>query len=153
EVGELVEAFNDMVAEVGRRADALEASNRSLEEAVAERGRAEEALRELNAELENHVAERTKQLQDANKELESFSYSVSHDLRAPVRAVSGFARMFHEDHADQLDEEARRKLEVIQNEADRMGVLIDELLAFSQLGRKAMQKAPVDMTELARTTF
>jgi len=153
EIGHLVDSFNGMLAEMGRRTEALEASNRSLESAVAERKRAEDALRELNVELERRVADRTTQLEAVNKELEGFSYSVSHDLRAPLRAINGFSRMLSEDHADQLDEEARRKLGIIQNEAQRMGMLIDDLLAFSHLGRKAMQVNELDMTELTRTTF
>jgi signal transduction histidine kinase len=153
ELGVLVDAFNDMLAEVERRADALEASNRSLEHEMAERRRAEDDLRALNIELERRVADRTAQLESANKELEGFSYSVSHDLRAPLRAVVGFSQMLIEDHAGQLDDECRRKLGVIKDEAQRMGVLIDELLAFSRLGRKEIQMAEVDMTALARTAF
>lgn len=153
EIGDLVDAFNDMVAEVGRWSEALEASNRTLEHEVMERVSAQEALHKLNAELEQRVADRTTQLESANKELESFSYSVSHDLRAPVRAIGGFSRMLVEDHGDQLDEEARRKLGVVQSEAHRMGTLIDDLLAFSRLGRMAIQKTELDMAELARSIF
>jgi signal transduction histidine kinase len=153
EIGDLVDAFNDMVAEVGRRSDALQASNRTLEHEVAERLNAQDELRRLNAELEQRVADRTTQLAAANKELEGFSYSVSHDLRAPVRAISGFSRMLLEDHGDQLDDEARRKLGVLQSEASRMGTLIDDLLAFSRLGRQAIQKSELDMKELARAVF
>lgn len=153
ELGYLVDAFNDMLAEVERRDDALKASNRTLEHEMAERRRAEDDLRALNVDLERRVTDRTAQLQSANKELEGFSYSVSHDLRAPLRAVVGFSQMLLEDNAGQLDEEGRRKLGVIQEEAQRMGVLIDELLAFSRLGRKEIQMTEVDMTALARTTF
>jgi PAS domain S-box-containing protein len=281
EIGYLVDAFNDMLAEIGRRAEALEESNRSLGHEMTERQHADDELRKLNAELERRVTERTAQLQavadtandgiisaddhgrivyfnrgaermfgypaekilgrpltvlmpgrfheahsagfqrflatgearvvgktveltgiskdgrefpvelslanwttaqgtfftailrditarkqsedtlknvneqlkTANKELEGFSYSVSHDLRAPLRAVTGFSKLLLEDHAGQLDEEARRKIGVIQGEAQRMGVLIDDLLAFSRLGRKEIQVADIDMTELARTTF
>lgn len=153
EIGQLVDAFNGMLAEVGRRAEALEKLNQSLGREMAERQHADEALRELNVDLERRIADRTSQLEAANKELEGFSYSVSHDMRAPLRAVIGFSKLLLEDHAGQLDEEARRKLGVIQGEAQRMGVLIDDLLTFSRLGRKAMQVAEIDMTELARTTF
>jgi len=153
EFGHLVDCFNNMLAELGRRSDALEASNQSLAREMAERERAEDELRRLNAELERRVAERTAQLEAANKELEGFSYSVSHDLRAPLRAIAGFSQMLLEDHADQLDAEAQRKLNVIQDEARHMGTLIDELLAFSRLGRKTMQVGEVDMTGLARSTF
>ena len=114
---------------------------------------AEKEILVLNADLERRVAERTAQLDAANKDLESFSYSVSHDLRAPLRAVVGFSKLLLEDHARDLDGEARRKIDVIQGEARRMGQLIDDLLAFSRLGRKAMQIGDVDMTALAHATF
>jgi signal transduction histidine kinase len=110
-------------------------------------------IQALNTDLEHRVAARTAELEAANKELEAFSYSVSHDLRAPLRAIVGFSKLLIEDHGQQLDAEARRKLEVIQGEGARMGQLIDELLAFSRLGRKSMQVNELDMTELARTTF
>lgn len=153
EIGQLADAVNDMLAEIGRRAEALEESHRSLEHEVAERERAEAELRRLNDELERRVAERTAQLEAANKELEGFSYSVSHDLRAPLRAVVGFSRMLIEDHGAQLDGEAQRKLDVIQGEAQRMGQLIDELLAFSRLGRKPLSIGDLDMTALVRATY
>lgn len=153
EIGYLADVFNDMLAEVGRRAEALEASNRSLEHEMTERRRTDDELRMLNLDLEKRVEERTSQLEAANKELESFSYSVSHDLRAPLRAVAGFSQMLAEDHAEQLNAEAQRLLGVVQGEAQRMGMLIDDLLAFSRLGRQAMQMSELDMTALARSTF
>ncbi len=136
ETGVLVDAFNNMLDEVGER-------NATLERARAE-------LRTLNAELEQRVAARTTQLETANKELESFSYSVSHDLRAPLRAIGGFAELLFADHGAQLDAEAQRKLNVIRSETARMGTLIDDLLAFSRLGRKSLQPGHVDMTELVQ---
>jgi signal transduction histidine kinase len=153
EMGSLVDAFNAMLAEIGRRAAELEATNRSLEREMAERRQADEERAKLNAELEQRVTERTAQLEAANKELEGFSYSVSHDLRAPLRAIAGFSKLLVEDHGPALDVEARRKLGVIQSEGARMGQLIDELLAFSRLGRKSMQMTDLDMVELARSTF
>jgi signal transduction histidine kinase len=101
-------------------------------------------------ELEARVRERTAELQAANKELESFSYSVSHDLRAPLRAVDGYSRMLTEDYAGKLDAEGQRMLGVVRNEAARMGRLIDDLLAFSRLGRQALAASEFDMTALAR---
>jgi light-regulated signal transduction histidine kinase (bacteriophytochrome) len=90
------------------------------------------------------------ELRAVNAELESFSYSVSHDLRAPIRSIVGFARALDEDYAPDLDDEGRRLLAVIQNEAIRMGELIDHLLKFSQLGRQPIKPTPVDMTKLVR---
>jgi len=107
--------------------------------------RSEESIRELNAS----VAMRANQLEAANKELESFSYSVSHDLRAPLRAIDGFTRIFEEDYGATVDEEGRRLLKVIRDNSQRMGVLIDDLLAFSRLGRQPLSAAPIDMTALA----
>jgi light-regulated signal transduction histidine kinase (bacteriophytochrome) len=107
-------------------------------------------LRDHAAHLEATVRKRTEALEAANKELESFSYSVSHDLRAPLRAVDGYARMLEEDYAARLDDEGRRLLGVVRQSSVRMGRLIDDLLAFSRLGRQQLAKLPVDMAELAR---
>ena len=101
--------------------------------------------------LEDEVAERTQALQATNTELESFSYSVSHDLRAPLRAIHGFARILLEDHNAQLDPEAQRLLGVIDQNTRRMGQLIDDLLAFSHLGRTEITTRTVDMDALTRT--
>ncbi len=100
--------------------------------------------------LTQDVLARQAELQSANRELESFSYSVSHDLRAPLRAIDGFSLMLEEDYAARLDEEGRRLLAVVRQEAGRMGQLIDDLLAFSQIGRKQIAKNPVDMAALAQ---
>jgi len=110
-------------------------------------------LAQLNSELERRVAERTAELEAANKELEGFSYSVSHDLRAPLRAIDGFAHVLEEDYADKLDDEGRRLLGVVRDRAQRMGGLIDELLDFSRLGRSPLAAAPLDMEALARSAL
>jgi signal transduction histidine kinase len=115
---------------------------------VAERRRAEEEVRRLNADLERRVTERTAELAAANKELEAFSYSVSHDLRAPVRAINGFARMVLESHAPDLSPEAQRYLHLVRENALRMGQMIEGLLTFSRLGRQPLRKRPVSLTAL-----
>jgi signal transduction histidine kinase len=105
-------------------------------------------IQTLNANLERRVAERTVQLEASVKELEDFTYTVSHDLRAPLRAIGGFSRILTEDHGGRLDDEGRRLLGVIDNNSRKMGALIDDLLDFSRLGRKALSTAPIDMKRL-----
>jgi PAS domain S-box-containing protein len=91
------------------------------------------------------------ELARTNAELETFSYSVSHDLRAPLRAMNGYAQALLEDHAAALDPEGRRLLAVVRDNAERLGEMIDALLTFSRLGRQPLQSAPLDMTDLARS--
>lgn len=119
---------------------------------VIERRRADEDRR-LKTRLERLVAERTAQLEETNKELESFSYSVSHDLRSPLRAIDGFARILTEDHGGKLDDEGRRLLGVVRDNSQKMGRLIDDLLAFSRLGRKTLSNTLVDMKRLVGEVF
>jgi PAS domain S-box-containing protein len=118
---------------------------------VTARRKAEEAVRRLNAELEQRVIQRTAELQEANKELEAFSYSVSHDLRAPLRAMDGFSQAVLEDYGPQLPEEGRRGLQTIREEAQKMGTLIDDLLTFSRLSRLPLQKQKVNNDKLVRS--
>ena len=104
-------------------------------------------------EAEQRILRRQRELEAANKELDGFTYSVSHDLRAPLRAIDGFGRILIEDHAERLDAEGRRVLDVIRKNVGRMGQLIDDLLAFSRLGRAAMKPRRVAMTHLGRTVL
>ena len=117
---------------------------------VTARKQAEDEVRRLNADLEQRVARRTAQLEAANQELEAFSYSVSHDLRAPLRAMDGFSQALMEDFGPQLPDEGRHYIETIRASAQRMGVLIDDLLAFSRLSRQALTRRTVDPTQLVR---
>jgi signal transduction histidine kinase len=112
-----------------------------------------EQLQEARGNLEQKVAERTQQLETTNKELESFSYSVSHDLRAPLRAIDGFSRILAEDYAAKIDAEGQHLLSTIIASTRQMGTLIDDLLAFSRLGRQEVKKQPVDMKKLAQEVF
>ena len=111
---------------------------------------AEEEILRLNSELEERVARRTEELTSANKELEAFSYSVSHDLRAPLRAIEGFSKLLLEDQAKDLDAEGKRRLEIVVDGARRMDRLIEDLLKFSRLGRAPLAAEVVDMTALAQ---
>ena len=120
---------------------------------ITQRLLAENKIRKLNEELEEKVAKRTAQLANANKELEAFAYSVSHDLRAPLRAINGFSKILSEDYAKIIDDEGKRLCGIIQSEANRMGQLIDDLLAFSRLSRSSMQVTLTDMTDMVRQIF
>jgi PAS domain S-box-containing protein len=117
---------------------------------ITERKMAEDKINELNRNLENRVAERTELLEEANKELEAFSYSVSHDLRTPLRAIDGFSHILLDDYADKLDDEGKRLLNVIRDNTIRMGQLIDDILNFSRTGRLELSFSEIDMEKLAR---
>ncbi len=135
----LTSAFNHML-------DRIDEGDSALRESKAQ-------LRCLNSELEQRIEERTCKLEEANKELEAFSYSVSHDLRAPLRAIDGFSRILLEDYAEKLDENGKRVLDVIRSNTKNMGRLIDDLLAFSRLSRKPIEASAINMSELANDVF
>src|ERR1041385_1654007 len=135
----LTEAFNQMLTRIHDGDVALRES--------------QESLWCLNADLEMRVEERTRKLKEANGELEAFSYSVSHDLRAPLRAIDGFSRILQEDYAGNLDDDGKRVLDVIRSNTQNMGRLIDDLLAFSRLSRKQVEASRGDMHSLANDVF
>ncbi|MES2649170.1 MAG: PAS domain S-box protein [Bacteroidota bacterium] len=107
----------------------------------------------LNEALEQKVTDRTLQLEMANKDLEAFSYSVSHDLRTPLRAINGYASIIEEDYNESLDKEGKRLLNEVRSNAKKMGMLIDDLLTFSRMGRKLISATTVNMTGLCSTAF
>lgn len=115
---------------------------------INDRKKAQEEVLKLNEQLEQKVITRTEQLRKTNEELEAFSYSVSHDLRAPLRGIIGFTNILEEDYSSKLDDEARRITAVIKNNTIKMGNLIDDLLRFSQLGRQQVIKTTVDSSEM-----
>jgi PAS domain S-box-containing protein len=131
----------------GEKGDASELVALVLD--VTERKRAERQVQELNAELETRVRRRTDQLEAANKELEAFAYSVSHDLRAPLRGIDGWSLALLEDYGGRLDATARKHLDRVRAETQRMGLLIDDLLQLSRVTRSEMNTAVVDLSSIA----
>jgi two-component system sensor kinase len=139
---QLEELIQERTAELNKRILEVEQLNSSMVN----------LLEDLRTSNEN-LGLTTQQLSDANKELESFSYSVSHDLRAPLRAIDGFSQMLVEDYGNKLDEDGQHQLDVIQSSARDMGHLIDDLLAFSRLGRKEIKTSEIDMGILVEEVF
>jgi signal transduction histidine kinase len=143
-------------AKARRRLREARTANRNLENEIQVRKRAEEEIQQLNANLESRVAERTQDVREANlqlaamnTELESFSYSVSHDLRAPLRGIDGWSLALLEDYRERLDDRGREYLNRVRSETQRMGRLIDDLLKLSNVTRVDMQRGQVDVTSIA----
>jgi signal transduction histidine kinase len=130
ELGLLTDAFNQMLMQIQVQNDEIQL---------------------FNQKLEQNIAARTSELEIANKELEAFSYSVSHDLRAPLRSIDGYSRVMMEDYGDKVDDEGKRTLNVIRRNALRMGQLIDDLLSFSRIGKLNLTKINLDMASITET--
>jgi len=149
EVGVLADSFNDLVTEIERGKNEMRAANETLQHEVADRQQAEQEVQRLNSQLELRVEERTAELENAIRELEAFSYSVSHDLRGPLRAIDGFSQALLEDFSDRLDAGGLDYLNRVRSGAQRMGQLIDDLLKLSRINRSEFHPREVDLTEMA----
>jgi len=125
----------------------------SYDKDISARYQAEEEFNKLNMNLEERVIERTSQLEIANSELQAFAYSVSHDLRAPLRAIDGFSKFVLEDYGSKLDEEGQRLLGLIRSNTQKMDRLITDILALSRVTRSEHKKSRVDMTKMAVSMF
>jgi light-regulated signal transduction histidine kinase (bacteriophytochrome) len=132
ELGLLTDAFNQMLKQIQEQNSEIVSFSQNLEQ---------------------KVKDRTIELEVANKELEAFSYSISHDLRAPLRAIHGYVNILSEEYANVLDDEARRLMSIIMGNAKKMGQLIDDLLAFSKLGKKELVKANVSMKDIVTSLW
>lgn len=150
EVGVLTDAFNQMLAQIERSAAELQRTNQQLKLEIADHQQARQQVLALNATLEHRVAQRTQQLELANKELESFSYSVSHDLRAPLRAIEGFSAALSKMYEGQLDERGQDYLQRVRAATRRMGVLIDDLLELARTSRAELRRREVDLSVMAQ---
>lgn len=105
------------------------------------------------SELNENLKKESEKLEDANKELEAFAYSVSHDLRVPLRAIDGFSRIIMEDYEDTLDDEGKRLLNIIRENTKKMGQLIDDILLLSRASRQEMRMSPIDMESIVKNAF
>jgi light-regulated signal transduction histidine kinase (bacteriophytochrome) len=172
EIAQLAQAIDSMTEQLAREQEALHEQALELEAEVAERQVAQESLQEqtvlleeeinerqtaqneirtLNFELEQRVHERTAQLKEANSELEAFSYSVSHDLRAPLRSIDGFSQALLEDYPEKLDEQGKDYLRRVRAGSQRMAGLIDDMLKLSRVVRDVMKRETVDLSAMARS--
>ena len=153
EVGLLVEAFNDMLDQIQARERKLSDINAALALEVEEHKVARAEVATLNATLERRVEARTRDLESLNRELESFSYSVSHDLRAPLRSIDGFTSLLQRNHADHLDEQGRAYMERVRAATQRMGHLIDDLLQLSRTARSELAPQEMDLSAMAESVL
>jgi two-component system, sensor histidine kinase and response regulator len=144
---ELLKLYNE------RLVRKLEQKMLQLEQEVNARQEAEEKIRRMNEELEQKVMDRTAELEAVNSELEAFAYSVSHDLRAPLRAISGFTGIILDKYAGTFDQDGQRIFKVIQDNTQKMGHLIDDLLSFSRISRTEMRVSRIDMAGMARSLY
>jgi signal transduction histidine kinase len=150
---ELQQAKETLEVRVAERTAELAQTNEQLEIELVERKRAEEQIKKLNEDLERRVAERTAQLAAANDELEAFSYSVSHDLRAPLRHINGFAHTLIEEHSSQLHPEAQHQLQRIQEGTQKMARMIDDLLNLARLDRRSMVRQMTSLNSLVKNVL
>ncbi len=138
----------DGADEFAELALSINAMTDKLEAEISAHKQAEEKIKELNQNLEMRVIERTAQLEASGKDMEDFNYNISHDLRAPLRAIDSFSRILLEEYAVRLDDEGRRMLKVVGDNARKMGQLIDDLLAFSRTGRIKVERSAINMKNL-----